>query len=199
MCIRDRYISDRYLPDKAIDLIDEAASRVRLKAFTAPPDLKKLEDEVKRLDEEKKASVNEQDFERAARLRDEEKDISARLEELRAQWQEKNAGITGEVSEREIAEIVSSWTGVPVTQLTEAEGQRLLRLEEVLHQRLVGQDEAVTAVSRAIRRGRVGLKDPKRPTGSFIFLGPTGVGKTELCKALAEACLLYTSRKKKTK
>ncbi|MCI8553590.1 MAG: AAA domain-containing protein, partial [Clostridiales bacterium] len=182
-----RYISDRYLPDKAIDLIDEAASRVRLKAFTAPPDLKQLEEEVKRLDEEKKASVNEQDFERAARLRDEEKEISARLEELRSQWQEKNAGITGEVTEREIAEIVSSWTGVPVTQLTEEEGKRLLRLEEVLHERLVGQEEAVAAVSRAIRRGRVGLKDPKRPTGSFIFLGPTGVGKTELCKALAEA------------
>ncbi len=185
--LSSRYISDRYLPDKAIDLIDEAASRVRLRAFTAPPDLKKLEDEVKRLDEEKKAAVNEQDFERAARLRDEEREVTARLEKQREEWQEKNAGITGEVTAREVAEIVSSWTGVPVTQLTEAEGQRLLRLEETLHQRLVGQDEAVSAVARAIRRGRVGLKDPKRPTGSFIFLGPTGVGKTELCKALAEA------------
>ena len=185
--LSSRYISDRYLPDKAIDLIDEAASRVRLRAFTAPPDLKKLEDEVKRLDEEKKAAVNEQDFERAARLRDEEREVTARLEKQREEWQEKNAGITGEVTAREVAEIVSSWTGVPVTQLTEAEGQRLLRLEDTLHQRLVGQDEAVSAVARAIRRGRVGLKDPKRPTGSFIFLGPTGVGKTELCKALAEA------------
>ena len=182
-----RYISDRYLPDKAIDLVDEAASRVRLKAFTAPPDLKKLEEEVKRLSEEKKAAVNEQDFERAAHLRDEEKELAQKLEEQRGHWQEKNAGITGEVSAANIAEIVSSWTGVPVVQLTEAEGQRLLRMEEILHERIVGQDEAVTAVAKAIRRGRVGLKDPRRPIGSFIFLGPTGVGKTELCKALAEA------------
>ena len=182
-----RYSADRYLPDKAIDLIDEAASRVRLKAFTAPPDLKNLEEEVKRLAEEKKSAVNEQDFERAARLRDEEKEAAERLEKEKDRWQEKNAGITGEVGEREIAEIVSSWTGVPVVQLTEEEGQRLLRMEETLHQRIVGQDEAVSAVSRAIRRGRVGLQDPKRPIGSFIFLGPTGVGKTELCKALAEA------------
>ena len=182
-----RYISDRYLPDKAIDLVDEAASRVRLKAFTAPPDLKKLEEEVKRLSEEKKAAVNEQDFERAAHLRDEEKELAQKLEEQRGHWQEKNAGITGEVSAADSAEIVSSWTGVPVVQLTEAEGQRLLRMEEILHERIVGQDEAVTAVAKAIRRGRVGLKDPRRPIGSFIFLGPTGVGKTELCKALAEA------------
>ncbi len=181
-----RYISDRFLPDKAIDLIDEAASRVRLKAFTAPPDLKKLEDEVKRLEEEKKAAVNEQDFERAARLRDEGKELSEKLEAEKQNFYEKNAGITGEVTPRDIAEIVSGWSGVPVTQLTEAEGERLLHLEEELHKRLVGQDEAVSAVSRAIRRGRVGLKDPKRPIGSFIFLGPTGVGKTELCKALAQ-------------
>ncbi|HIZ20266.1 MAG TPA: ATP-dependent Clp protease ATP-binding subunit, partial [Firmicutes bacterium] len=181
-----RYISDRYLPDKAIDLVDEAASRVRLRAFTAPPDLKALEDEAKRLDEEKKSAVNEQDFERAARLRDEEKEVQEKLAGLKNEWQEKNAGITGEVTEKEIAEIVSSWTGVPVVQLTEEEGQRLLRMEDILHERIVGQDEAVSAVARAIRRGRVGLKDPKRPTGSFIFLGPTGVGKTELCKALAE-------------
>ncbi len=181
-----RYISDRYLPDKAIDLVDEAASRVRLRAFTAPPDLKALEDEAKRLDEEKKSAVNEQDFERAARLRDEEKEVQEKLAKLKDEWQEKNAGITGEVTEKEIAEIVSSWTGVPVVQLTEEEGQRLLRMEDILHERIVGQDEAVSAVARAIRRGRVGLKDPKRPTGSFIFLGPTGVGKTELCKALAE-------------
>ncbi len=182
-----RYIADRYLPDKAIDLVDEAASRVRLKAFTAPPDLKALEDEVKRLAEEKKSAVNEQDFERAARLRDEEKEKLEQLAAHKQQWQEKNAGITGEVTAREIAEIVSGWTGVPVVQLTEAEGQRLLHMEDILHERIVGQDEAVAAVSKAIRRGRVGLKDPKRPTGSFIFLGPTGVGKTELCKALAEA------------
>ncbi len=187
VALSTRYISDRYLPDKAIDLVDEAASRVRLKAFTAPPDLKELEEEVKRLNEEKKAAVNEQDFERAARLRDEEKEKSEQLAIHKQQWQEKNAGITGEVTAREIAEIVSGWTGVPVVQLTEAEGQRLLNMESILHERIVGQDEAVTAVSKAIRRGRVGLKDPKRPIGSFIFLGPTGVGKTELCKALAEA------------
>ncbi len=182
-----RYISDRYLPDKAIDLVDEAASRVRLRAFTAPTDVKQLEEEVKRLAEEKKAAVNEQDFERAAQLRDEEKKVTEQLEEERTRWQEKHAGITGEVTENDIAEIVSGWTGVPVAQLTEAEGQRLLKMEEILHQRIVGQDEAVTAVAKAIRRGRVGLKDPRRPIGSFIFLGPTGVGKTELCKALAEA------------
>ncbi len=182
-----RYIADRYLPDKAIDLIDEAASRVRLRAFTAPTSIKELEAESKRLAEEKRSAVNEQDFERAARLRDEEKKINEQLEEQRAKWQEKNAGVTGEVTENDIAEIISSWTGVPVAQLTEAESQRLLNMETILHQRIVGQEEAVTAVSKAIRRGRVGLKDPRRPIGSFIFLGPTGVGKTELCKALAEA------------
>lgn len=182
-----RYISDRYLPDKAIDLVDEAASRVRLNAFTAPTDVKDLEAEAKRLAEEKKSAVNEQDFERAARLRDEEKAVLQQLDEQRAKWEEQNASVSGEVSENDIAEIVSGWTGVPVARLTEAEGQRLLKMEEILHERIVGQDEAVAAVSKAIRRGRVGLKDPHRPIGSFIFLGPTGVGKTELCKALAEA------------
>ena len=182
-----RYISDRYLPDKAIDLIDEAASRVRLRTFTAPTDVKELEEEVKRLAEEKKSAVNEQDFERAARLRDEEKRVAEELECQRQKWQEEHATANDEVTENDIAEIVSSWTGVPVAQLTEAESERLLNMESVLHERIVGQDEAVSAVSRAIRRGRVGLKDPHRPIGSFIFLGPTGVGKTELCKTLAEA------------
>ena len=182
-----RYISDRYLPDKAIDLIDEAASRVRLKTFTAPTDVKELEEEVKRLAQEKKSAVNEQDFERAARLRDEEKRVQEELEAQRNKWEEENAAVTNQVGEQDIAEIVSGWTGVPVAQLTEAESQRLLNMEAVLHERIVGQDEAVTAVAKAIRRGRVGLKDPRRPIGSFIFLGPTGVGKTELCKALAEA------------
>ncbi len=182
-----RYIADRFLPDKAIDLVDEAASRVRLKAFTAPPDVKQTEQELKRLAEEKKAAVNEQDFERAARLRDEEKALKEQLDAAKARWEEENAGITGEVTAEAIADIVSGWTGVPVAQLTEEEGARLLKLEEILHQRIVGQDEAVSAVARAIRRGRVGLKDPRRPIGSFLFLGPTGVGKTELCKTLAEA------------
>ena len=182
-----RYITDRYLPDKAIDLMDEAASKVRLKAYTPPPDLKELEDEIKRLGEEKESAVNEQDFERAARLRDKAKEVQEKLKDQKAEWQKKNAGVSGKVTKLEIAEVVSGWTGVPVVQLTEEESQRLLKMEDILHERIVGQDEAVTAVSKAIRRGRVGLKDPKRPIGSFIFLGPTGVGKTELCKALAEA------------
>ncbi|MEI6579982.1 MAG: ATP-dependent Clp protease ATP-binding subunit, partial [Eubacteriales bacterium] len=182
-----RYIGDRYLPDKAIDLIDEAASRVRLKEFTAPPDLKQLEDKMKTIAEEKAAAVNSQDFERAAQLRDEEKELSARLEDAKNSWKEQSSRITGEVGEQEIAEIVSSWTGIPVVQLTQEESERLLHMEDELHRRIVGQYEAVSSVSRAIRRGRVGLKDPKRPTGSFIFLGPTGVGKTELCKTLAAA------------
>ncbi len=182
-----RYIADRYLPDKAIDLMDEAASKVRLKAYTPPTDVKELEDEIKRLGEEKESAVNEQDFERAARLRDKEKELQEKLKAQKADWQSKNAGVSGKVTKLEIAEVVSGWTGVPVTQLTEEESQRLLKMEDVLHERIVGQDEAVSAVAKAIRRGRVGLKDPKRPIGSFIFLGPTGVGKTELCKALAEA------------
>ncbi len=182
-----RYIADRYLPDKAIDLIDEAASRVRLRSYTAPTDVRELEEEVKRLSAEKKSAINEQDFERAASLRDEEKRVTEQLEAQRTAWQEKNATVSSEVTPNDIAEIVSGWTGVPVAQMTEAESQRLLKMESILHERIVGQDEAVTAVARAIRRGRVGLKDPRRPIGSFIFLGPTGVGKTELCKALAEA------------
>lgn len=185
--LSSRYISDRYLPDKAIDLIDEAASRVKLRALTTPPDLKDLEDEIKRLGEEKSSAINEQDFERAAKLRDEESSKKEKLAQEKQAWQDKNEHISGEVTPEEIAQIVSSWTGVPVARLTEEEGERLLRLESELHERVVGQDEAVAAVARAIRRGRVGLKDPKRPIGSFIFLGPTGVGKTELCRTLAEA------------
>ena len=185
--LSSRYITDRYLPDKAIDLIDEAASRVRMKAFTAPPDLKELEDKIKKAGEEKAAAVNAQDFEAAAKIRDEEKSLNEEYEKARQQWQETNARNSGEVTAEEIAEIVSIWTGVPVKQLTEQESDRLLHMEDILHKRVVGQNEAVEAVAKAIRRGRVGLKDPKRPIGSFIFLGPTGVGKTELCKALAEA------------
>ena len=180
-----RYIGDRYLPDKAIDLVDEAASRVRLKAFTAPPDLKALESKLKSLGEEMESAVNSQDFEHAATIRDEKNKIARDLENERRLWQEKSKHSAGEVDEQEIAAIVSQWTGIPVVQLTQEESQRLLRMEEELHKRIVGQDEAVSAVARAIRRGRAGLKDPKRPTGSFIFLGPTGVGKTELCKTLA--------------
>lgn len=185
--LSSRYISDRYLPDKAIDLIDEASSRVRLNNLTAPPDLKALEDEIKKLGEEKTTAVNSQDFEQAAKLRDLEKQKKSQLEDMRSKWHEENEHASGEVTSEDVAAIVSEWTNIPVVQLTEAESERLLRLEDELHNRVVGQDEAVTAIAKAIRRGRVGLKDPKRPIGSFIFLGPTGVGKTELCRALAEA------------
>lgn len=182
-----RYIGDRYLPDKAIDLIDEAASRVRLQTFTAPPEIKELEEQQKQLAAEKQSAVGAQDFERAAQLRDEEKKLSTELENKKQEWLQSTGHSRDEVGEAEIAEIVASWTGIPMTQLTTEESERLLHMEEELHERIVGQEEAVKAVSRAIRRGRVGLKDPKKPIGSFIFLGPTGVGKTELCKALAAA------------
>jgi ATP-dependent Clp protease ATP-binding subunit ClpC len=182
-----RYITDRFLPDKAIDLVDEAASKVRLKAFTAPPDLKKLEDEVENLRKEKEDAIRNQEFEKAAKIRDQEHKIKDELEKVKNNWYQKNQTKTDTVSEDEIADIVASWTGIPVKRLVEEESERLMKMEDVLHQRVVGQEEAVKAVARAIRRGRVGLKDPKRPIGSFIFLGPTGVGKTELSKALAEA------------
>ncbi len=185
--LSSRYIADRYLPDKAIDLIDEGASKVRLAAMTTPDNVKDLEDKVKNLENEKASAVNEQDFERAAKLRDEQKRVQAELDEAKKSWQERREDKCGEVDAEIIAKIVSDWTGIPVVQLTKEESDRLLHMEEVLHERVVGQNEAVTAVAKAIRRGRVGLKDPKRPVGSFIFLGPTGVGKTELCKALAQA------------
>lgn len=182
-----RYIADRYLPDKAIDLIDEAGSRLRLTTSNQPDDIKELEENIKKVSAEKEEYILSQNFEKAAELRDKEKELNTSLEEQKAKWQEKNTGFTGTVTENEIAEIVSKWTGIPAGQLTEEESDRLLKMEEILHNRIIGQNEAVTAVAKAIRRGRVGLKDPKRPIGSFIFLGPTGVGKTELCKALAEA------------
>ncbi len=182
-----RYISDRFLPDKAIDLIDEAGSRLKLRSYTPPEEIKKLEEEIKQLEAEKTASVNAQDFEGAAKLRDKEKHGKELLARMKEEWKQNKEHSAGEVTAEEIAEIISGWTGIPATRLTEEESGRLLRMEEELHRRLVGQDEAVTAVSKAIRRGRVGLKDPKRPTGSFLFLGPTGVGKTELCKTLAES------------
>ena len=182
-----RYIADRYLPDKAIDLIDEAGSRLRLTTSNCPDHIKELEENIKKVSAEKENYILSQNFEKAAELRDKEKELNTSLEEQRTKWQEKNTGFTGTVTENEIAEIVSKWTGIPAGQLTEEESDRLLKMEEILHNRIIGQDEAVTAVAKAIRRGRVGLKDPKRPIGSFIFLGPTGVGKTELCKALAEA------------
>ncbi len=181
-----RYITDRFLPDKAIDLMDEAASRLRLKTFTAPPDLKELEGKIEKLSKEKEESIRSQEFEKAARIRDEEQKLKAELEKQKSEWQNKNQTETNTVTEEEIADIVSGWTGIPIKSLTEEETERLKKMEEILHKRVVGQDEAVKAISKAIRRGRVGLKDPRRPVGSFIFLGPTGVGKTELTKALAE-------------
>lgn len=182
-----RYISDRFLPDKAIDLVDEAASKIRIKSLTAPPDVKELEDKIASLKKEKEAAITIQDYEKAAKLRDEEKALTEKLSENKENWSKSNSTAELTVTEKEIAEIISMWTGIPVRSIEETESERLLKLEEILHERVVGQDEAVSAVAKAIRRGRVGLKDPKRPIGSFIFLGPTGVGKTELSKALAEA------------
>jgi len=185
--LSDRYITDRFLPDKAIDLIDEAASRVRLKSFTAPPDLKRLEEQVENLRKEKEDAIRSQEFEKAARIRDEEQRIKNDLDKVKNSWHQRTQTKTDTVTEDEIAEIVASWTGIPVKKLAQEESERLMKMEDVLHMRVIGQEEAVKAVSKAIRRGRVGLKDPKRPVGSFIFLGPTGVGKTELSRALAEA------------
>lgn len=182
-----RYISDRFLPDKAIDLIDEAASKIRIKMLTAPPDIKVLEDKIAEVRKEKEAAITVQNYEKAASLRDEEKRLSEELNSTKENWEKNNSSSEAVVTEREVAEIIAMWTGIPVKSIEETESDRLLKLEEILHKRVVGQNEAVTAVAKAIRRGRVGLKDPKRPIGSFIFLGPTGVGKTELSKALAEA------------
>ena len=184
--LSDRYISDRFLPDKAIDLMDEAASRVRLHSFTAPPDVKEQEDRLKALQNEKKEAIAHQDFEKAASLRDEERKLRQDIAQKRAAWEERKNNSHDVVTEEDIAQIVASWTGVPVKKMTEDESERLLHMEELLHRRVVGQDEAISAVSRALRRARAGLQDPKRPIGSFIFLGPTGVGKTELCRALGE-------------
>lgn len=181
-----RYIADRYLPDKAIDLIDEAASRVRLKAFTAPPNLKEMELEIKRLKDEKTSAVRSQDYENAAKIRDKENELQTLLDEEKEKWKNSSSHDVKQVEVEDIANIVSQWSGIPVTQLTKEESERLLNMEQILHERIVGQDKAVSSVARAIRRGRVGLKNPNRPLGSFIFLGPTGVGKTELCKTLAE-------------
>ena len=182
-----RYIGDRFLPDKAIDLMDEAASQVRMSAESASPDLKTLEEKISTLHREKAEAIAAQDFEKAAQLRDIEKNYQEQVDIERDNWRKKMAQNRGSVSADDVAKVVAGWTGIPVTRLTEDESMRLLKLEEKLHQRVVGQDDAVAAVAKAIRRSRVGLKDPKRPIGSFIFLGPTGVGKTELCKTLAEA------------
>src|SRR6266516_4035262 len=184
--LSDRYISDRFLPDKAIDLIDEAGSRMRIRRMTAPPSVREMDEKIAEVRMKKESAIDSQDFERAARLRDDERHLLEEKVSREREWKSGEMDVLSEVDEEEIAEVLSAWTGIPVFKLTEEETEKLLRMEDELHKRIVDQTEAVTAVSKSIRRTRAGLKDPKRPSGSFIFLGPSGVGKTELSKTLAE-------------
>jgi len=184
--LADRYINDRFLPDKAIDLIDEAGARMRIRRMTAPPDLREFDEKIADVRREKESAIDAQDFEKAARLRDEEKQLLGQKSEREKQWKSGDLDVVAEVDDELIAEVLANWTGIPVFKLTEEETTRLLRMEDELHKRIIGQEDAVKAVSQSMRRTRAGLKDPKRPSGSFIFAGPSGVGKTELTKALAE-------------
>ena len=184
--LSSRYITDRYLPDKAIDLIDESGARLRIKRMTAPPDLREFDDKIAEVRGQKESAIDNQDFEKAAALRDDEKKLIAQRKEREQEWRDDESASDAIVDDEKIAEVLASWTGIPVAKLTESESKRLLNMEDEIHKRIIGQDEAVRAVSKAIRRTRAGLKDPKRPAGTFIFAGPSGVGKTELSKALAE-------------
>ncbi|MFR4190748.1 MAG: AAA family ATPase, partial [Corynebacterium variabile] len=184
--LSDRYINDRFLPDKAVDLIDEAGARMRIRRMTAPKAIQDVDDKIAEVRRAKEAAIDDQDFEKAASLRDDERQLSEERAEKEKQWRAGELDDVAEIGEQEIAEVLGAWTGIPVVQLTEEETTRLLHMEDELHKRIIGQEDAVKAVSRAIRRTRAGLKDPKRPSGSFIFAGPSGVGKTELSKALAE-------------
>jgi len=184
--LADRYISDRFLPDKAIDLIDEAGSRMRIRRMTAPPDLREFDDRIADVRRDKESAIDAQDFEKAASLRDKEKNLLNDKAQREREWKAGDLDVVAEVDDEQIAEVLANWTGIPVFKLTEEETARLLRMEDELHRRVIGQQDAIRAVSQAIRRTRAGLKDPKRPGGSFIFAGPSGVGKTELAKTLAE-------------
>ncbi len=185
--LSQRYLNDRFLPDKAIDVIDEASSKARLTTYVEPDKIKKMEENVKELESQKENAIDKQKFEEAAKIRDQEHELKEKLEKEKQKWRNRNAKKIIEIKEEDVAKVISNWTGIPTTKITESENERLRKLESILHERVVGQEEAVTAVAQAIRRSRVGLKNPKKPVGSFLFLGPTGVGKTELSKALAEA------------
>ena len=184
--LADRYIADRSLPDKAIDLIDEAGSRTRIRRMTAPPDVREVDEKIAEVRLRKESAIDAQDFEGAASLRDEERQLQEERQRREQRWKAGEMDVLSEIGEEEIAEVLSVWTGIPVFKLTEEETEKLLRMEEEIHKRIISQHESISAVSRAMRRTRSGLKDPRRPSGSFIFLGPSGVGKTELSKALAE-------------